>query len=57
LLNLGRLNEARAALACLLAIYRGFTIAEWRALAAPAVAPETQEIFVSGLRLAGLPEE
>jgi hypothetical protein len=32
------------------------TIAEWRAFAAPSVAPEIIELFVTGLRLAGLPE-
>jgi adenylate cyclase len=53
--HLGRLDEARAALARLLAIDPKFTIAAGRALLA-AAAPEFLEIYLNGLRLAGLPE-
>src|SRR5271156_3507921 len=45
---LGRLDEARAELGRLLAIYPGSTLAAWRALAAPSFAPEFLELFVTG---------
>ena len=54
--HLGRLAEARAELAGLLAIDPRLTISAFRAALAPAMAPEVLELYVSGLRLAGLPE-
>ena len=33
-----------------------FQIAEWRAFAAPLFAPEFLELYLTGMRLAGLPE-
>ena len=54
--HLGRLNEARAALAQLLAINPRLTIARLRALSAPSQAPEVLNLIVAGMRLAGLPE-
>jgi hypothetical protein len=54
--HLGRLDEARAELRGLLAIDPKLTIAAVRVLFASA-APESLELYVSGLRLAGLPEE
>jgi tetratricopeptide (TPR) repeat protein len=53
--HLGRLDEARAELRRLLAIDPKLTIAAVRVLFASA-APEFLELYVSGLRLAGLPE-
>ncbi|HEY8874860.1 MAG TPA: adenylate/guanylate cyclase domain-containing protein [Stellaceae bacterium] len=54
--HLGRLDEARADLGRLLAIDPRLTIAAVRVLFASA-APEFVELYVTGLRLAGLPEE
>jgi tetratricopeptide (TPR) repeat protein len=54
---LGRLDEARAELGRMLAIDTGLTIAGYRALLGPAVAPEALDLVVAGLRLAGLPGE
>jgi len=54
--HLGLLAEARAELAGLLAIDPRLTISAFRAALAPAMAPEVLELYVSGLRLAGLPE-
>ena len=54
--HLGRLDEARAECARMLALYPGLTIAAFRASAA-SFAPEFVERYVTGLRLAGLPEE
>jgi adenylate cyclase len=54
--HLGRLDEARAELGRMLAIYPKLTIAAWRAFAATPIAPELAEFYVTGLRLAGLPE-
>jgi adenylate cyclase len=54
--HLGRLDEARAELRRLLAIDPKLTIAAVRVLFASA-APEFLELYVSGLRLAGLPEK
>jgi TolB-like protein/Tfp pilus assembly protein PilF len=54
--HLGRLDEARAELSRLLAIDPKLTIAGYRAYAHFA-APEVLELLVTGLRLAGLPEE
>jgi hypothetical protein len=54
--HLGYLDEARAGLSRLLAVDRNWTaIADFRAYA-HFIAPEVLELFVTGLRLAGLPE-
>jgi tetratricopeptide (TPR) repeat protein len=53
--HLGRLDEARAELSRLLAIDPKLTIAGYREYA-HFQTPEVLEIFVTGLRLAGLPE-
>jgi adenylate cyclase len=55
--HLGRLDEARADLGRQLAIDPKLTIAGYRAFMAPAVAPGVLDLLVTGLRLAGLPEE
>jgi adenylate cyclase len=55
LAHLGRLDEARAELSRLLAIDPKLTIAGYREFAHFG-APEVLELFVTGLRLAGLPE-
>ena len=55
--HLGRLDEARVDLGRLLALDPGFTIVGYRAMLARAVTPEFLELLVTGLRLAGLPEE
>jgi len=56
LAHLGHLDEARAGLSRLLAVDRNWTtIAGFRAYA-HFMAPEVLELFVTGLRLAGLPE-
>jgi adenylate cyclase len=56
--QLGRLDEARADLCRLLALQPGFTIAKYRAIfAQSAESADVSELFVSALRLAGLPEE
>ena len=52
---LGRLDEARAELSRLLALDPKLTIASFRAFA-HFHAPEVRELFITGLRLAGLPE-
>jgi tetratricopeptide (TPR) repeat protein len=54
--HLGRLDEARAELREMLAIDPRFTITTMRALLAPLSGPEFLELYLSGLRLAGLPE-
>jgi len=54
LAHLGRLDEARAELSRLLAVYPKLTIAGYREQAF--MAPEVLELYVDGLRLAGLPE-
>ena len=53
---LGRLDAARAELSRVLAIDPKLTIAGFREFAHFA-APEFLELFVTGLRLAGLPEK
>jgi adenylate cyclase len=53
--HLGHLDEARADLGRMLALYPGFTITEWRKLWA-SFPSELAELYVAGLRLAGLPE-
>ena len=53
--HLGRLEEARAELSRVLAIDPKLTIAGYRENIQFA-APEFLELFVTGLRLAGLPE-
>jgi TolB-like protein/class 3 adenylate cyclase len=55
LAHLGRLDEARAELSRMLAIDPRLTIALYRAYA-HFQAPEILELYVTGLRLAGLPE-
>jgi adenylate cyclase len=55
--HLGRLDEARAALAQMLTIDPRSTVGAMRALLAPLSGPEFLELYASGLRLAGLPEE
>ena len=55
LAHLGRLDEARAELSRMLAIYPNLTIASFREFAR-FFAPEVLELVVTGLRLAGLPE-
>jgi tetratricopeptide (TPR) repeat protein len=54
--HLGRLDEARDALQRMLVIKPGWTIATSRAQRNPD-AQELNELLISGLRLAGLPEE
>jgi adenylate cyclase len=56
LAHLGHLDEARAELSRVLAIDPKLTIAGFRAYVHFA-APEVLELFVTGLRLAGLPEK
>ena len=56
LAHLGRLDEAHAELSRVFAIYPEMTIASYREFAHFA-APEVLELVVSGLHLAGLPEE
>jgi tetratricopeptide (TPR) repeat protein len=53
--HLGRLDAARAELSRMLAIDPKLTIAGYRGYA-HFMAPEVLELFVTGLRLAGLPE-
>jgi adenylate cyclase len=53
--HLGRLDEARAELGRMLAINPRFTIAELRA-SSTAYAPEVVDLYVTGLRLAGVSE-
>jgi adenylate cyclase len=54
--HLGLIDEARAELARMLALNPKFTIAAMRALLTPFSAPEFLDIYITGLRLAGLPE-
>jgi adenylate cyclase len=56
LAHLGHLDEARAELSRILAIDPKLTIAGYRAYA-HFMAPEVLELYVTGLRLAGLPEK
>jgi len=53
--HLGRLDEARRELSRMLAINPKLTIAGFRDLA-HYLAPEVLELYITGLRLAGLPE-
>jgi adenylate cyclase len=55
--HLGRLDEARAILGRLLALDPGLTITRYRALFTAPMAPALVDLYVTGLRLAGLPEE
>jgi hypothetical protein len=55
LAHLGHIDEARAELSRMLAIDPRLTIADVRERAHFAT-PEVLELFVTGLRLAGLPE-
>ncbi len=54
--HLGRLDEARAGVARMLAVHPGSTLAAFRALFGPAIVPEVLDLYIAGLRLAGLPE-
>jgi TolB-like protein len=54
--HLGRLDDAHAELAWMLAIDPGLTITGYRMFLEPSIAPELIELLVIGLRLAGLPE-
>ena len=54
--HLGRLDEAHAELARLLAIDPRLTITRYRAFLGLCAAPEFLDLVVTGLRLAGLPE-
>jgi tetratricopeptide (TPR) repeat protein len=54
LAHLGRLDAARAELSRMLAIHPKLTIAGYREYAHVYLAPEVLELFVAGLRLAGL---
>jgi hypothetical protein len=54
--HLGHLDKARAELSRVLAIDPKLTIASYRAFA-HFQAPEVLELYVTGLRLAGLPEK
>lgn len=54
--QVGRLDEARAALGRLPAINPGATIARFRTIAARDAAPEYTDLYVAAQRLAGLPE-
>ena len=54
--HLGHLDEARAELSRMLAIDSKLTIAGYREYAR-SFAPEVLELLVTGLRLAGLPEQ
>jgi tetratricopeptide (TPR) repeat protein len=54
--RLGRLDEARAELSRVLAVDPKLTIAGFREYA-HFLAPEVRELYVTGLRLAGLREE
>jgi adenylate cyclase len=56
LAHLGRLDEARAELSRMPAIYPTLTIAGFREYAYHH-APEVRELYIAGLRLAGLPEK
>jgi adenylate cyclase len=56
LAHLGRLDEARAELDHVLAASPGLTIAGFKSYGS-SFAPEVMELYVSGLRLAGLPEQ
>ena len=55
--HLGHLDEARAELSRMLAIDPKLTIAEILRRYADFTAPEVLELYVTGLRLAGLPEK
>jgi tetratricopeptide (TPR) repeat protein len=54
--QLGRLDEALAALGRMLAINPGATIASFRANSARSAAPEYIDLYVAAQRVAGLPE-
>jgi adenylate cyclase len=56
--QLGRLDDARAELGRMLALQPGFTIAKYRAIFVRAAeSADHSELYISALRLAGLPEE
>ena len=53
---LGRLDEARSDADRLLQLSPEFTIAKWRSVVADPMAPEVLDLYIGGLRIAGLPE-
>jgi tetratricopeptide (TPR) repeat protein len=55
--HLGRLDDARAELGRMLALAPKLTIAGMRALLTPVSGSEFAELYITGLRKAGLPEE
>jgi hypothetical protein len=55
--HLGRIGDARECLARLLERQRDLTIAKFTSYASRFVLPEVLQIYVDGLRKAGLPEE
>jgi tetratricopeptide (TPR) repeat protein len=55
--HLGRLDEARAELARLLAMDPKLTIAGYRALLGRSTSPEVLDLLITGLRKASMPEE
>src|SRR5262249_13157417 len=54
--ELGRLDEARLELQRVLAIDPGLTIDRYRGLIATSFAPDVIDLYLAGLRKAGLPE-
>jgi tetratricopeptide (TPR) repeat protein len=54
---LGLIDEARQWLGRLLELQPDLTLAEMKVYAAKFLAPEAQELYIDGLRKAGLPEE
>jgi TolB-like protein/class 3 adenylate cyclase/tetratricopeptide (TPR) repeat protein len=55
--SLGRIDEARHWVARMLELQPGLTVAEMNAYATKFLAPEVLQIYVEGLRKAGLPDE
>ncbi len=55
--HLGRLDEARAELGRVLVIDPRLTIRRYRGLLGDATSPDLLELFLQGMRLAGLPED
>jgi adenylate cyclase len=55
--HLGRIEEARVELSRMVEIYPELTIARFRSLLPRSASPEFIEVFCTGLRPAGLPEE
>jgi hypothetical protein len=55
--HLGQMEKARATLRQWIEPQPGITIARWSAIWLRVFSPEKMEIYVEGLRKAGLPEE